>query len=403
MALAEPSSRGSVPGDAEVQAHLELIRPVGPLPLGYVREAAEFWLVAQERSAGWPIEVLRAESITVRCEGKILSGRAELVTDPVEKVRVLRLFLHRYGEKQFARWYSHPARIIRVRPIAGEPVGDPVERYQRWLAAEFDNVADTYDEHVTGNRVNRLLRDRSLAELRRAFRSAHYLLEIGCGSGMETLPLLADGHELLCVDISERMLGVVREKARAAGLSESLRTIRLPAGQLARLSDGLDGRVFDGAFSTYGAMNCEEEIATVPAALYRLLTPGAPFVAGVYNRWCLFELLGYGLSGRWSRALARTRSPIRAGNSRFGVDIFAYSAREFQTIFDAWFLRERLEAVPAILPPYDLDRYVERFSRRWDLLSRLDRSLSPRWPLRSLGDHFLLTFSRRQDPVSWVA
>jgi ubiquinone/menaquinone biosynthesis C-methylase UbiE len=401
--MAEPSTRASVGGDAECQAHLELIRPVGPVPLGYVRGPAEFWLVAQERSTVWPSEVLRAESITVRCEGEILTGRAELITDPIEKDRVLRLFLLRYGERQFERWYSHPSRIIRVRPIAGEPAGNPVERYRSWLAAEFDNVADTYDQHVTDNRVNRLLRDRSLAELRRAFRSAHFLLEIGCGSGMETLPLLADGHEVLCVDISERMLGVVREKAHAAGHSESLRTFRLSAGQLARLSDVLDDRVFDGAYSTYGAMNCEAEIGAVPAALYRLLTPGAPFVAGVYNRWCLFELVGYGLSGRWRRALARTRSPIRAGNSRFGVDILTYSAREFQTIFDPWFQRERLEAVPAILPPYDLDRYVERFGRRWDALARLDFSLAVRWPLRSLGDHFLLTFSRRQDRTSWVA
>jgi len=395
VALAEPPASEAVVDETPMNSRLELIHPVGPLPLGYVREAPAIWLVARERSARWPTEVLRSGTVTLHIEGQTFSGRAELITDPLEKERVLDLFRCKYGERQFARWYAHPARILRVRPPAEEDADGPSGRYRRWLAAEFDNVAEDYDRHITGNRVNRLLRDRSLAELRRSFASAHHLLEIGCGSGMETVPLLGDGHEVLCVDISERMLGVVREKARAAGLSEALRTVRLPAGRLAQLSEVVGDRPFDGAYSTYGAMNCEEEIGSVPSALFRLLAPGGRFVAGVYNRWCLFELVGYGLTGRWRRAFGRARSPIPVGSSRFCVDVFAYSVGEFRAYFDPWFRQERLEAVPVLLPPSDLVGYADRFSGRWDALSTLDRSLARRWPLRSLGDHFLLTFSRR--------
>ena len=391
-------SNGSA-GRSSESSHLELVGPVGPVPLGFVVEAAEIFLVARERSARWPTSVLCADTTTLKREGTLVSGRAELVPDPAEKARILGLFRSKYGNEQFDRWYANPARVIRVRPISASDRTDRKTRYRNWLEAEFDNVADQYDGHITGNRVNRLLRDRSLAELRRVFRSARYLLEIGCGSGMETLPLLAEGHEILCVDVSERMLAVVREKAKAAGLSEALRTVRLPAGRLAELGPMVAGGPFHGAYSTYGAMNCEEEIAAVPPALFRLLVPGAQFAAGVYNRWCLFELLGYGLTGRWSRAFGRVGSPVRVGRSRFCVDVFAYSVGEFRALFDPWFQPERLEAVPALLPPSDLTAYAERFSRRWDVLTRVDRSVGRWWPFRSLGDHFLLTFTRRPEPA----
>ena len=384
--------------EMEGAAHLRLLRPVGPLSLGFVRDGEDVVLVARDRSARWPTEVLRDGTVELDIEGRITGGAVELVTDPEEKSRTLALFRAKYGERQFARWYSHPARVLRVAPGGPQPDDDPAERYHRWLAAEFDNVAEEYDHHITGNLVNRLLRDRSLAELRRAFSGAHHLIEVGCGSGMETLPLLEDGHEILCVDISERMLGVVRAKARAAGLSESLRTLRLAASDLPRVRNAASVGTFDGAYSTYGAMNCEEDLKAVPPALFDLLSPGAPFVAGVYNRWCLFELVGYGVTGRWSRAFGRARSPIPVGSSRFCVDVYAYSVASFRRLFAPWFRPERLEAVPAILPPSDLVGYAERFGRRWEALTGLDRSLARRWPFRALGDHFLLTFARRATP-----
>jgi len=400
MSVSDPGEVPRPSADAAATpapTHLELLRPTERLPLGFVTERDTVFLIARERSARWPTDVLRDGTARLHVEGRVVEGAAALVTDPSEKQRVVGLFRSKYGDRRFDRWYANPARVLRIAPGISNGPGDPAALYHRWLAAEFDNVAEEYDRHITGNRVNRLLRDRSLAELRRAFTSAHRLLEIGCGSGMETLPLLEDGHEILCVDISDRMLEVVRSKARAAGLSESLRTARLPASELGRISrDGMLG-AFDGAYSTYGAMNCEENLDGVAPALFDLLGPSAPFVAGVYNRWCVFEIMGYGLTGQWSRAFGRVRSPIRVGTSRFCVDVYAYSPREFRHRFEPWFRAERLEAVPVLLPPSDLVEYAERFGRRWSELTRLDRAVGRKWPFRALGDHFLLTFRRRTD------
>ncbi len=392
--LADARPPGS---DAELP-HLELVRESGRLPLGFVSDGADVLLIARDRSARWPTEILRDGAVELAVGERQVRGAPELVTDPDEKQRATSLFRAKYGAVGFEKWYSHPARIVRVVVGDGPPSVDPPGQYRRWLEAEFDNVADDYDRHITGNRVNRLLRDRSLAELRRAFRGRHRLLEIGCGSGMETLPLLEDGHELVCVDLSARMLDVVRAKARAAGRSEALTTFRSTAGDLSRLTPDLGEGAVDGAYSTYGALNCEAHLDRVALALGGLLPAGAPFVAGVYNRWCLFELAGYGLTGRLRRAFGRTGSPVPVGASRFCVDVFAYSWPEFRRRFAPWFEVRRVEAVPVLLPPSDLAGYADRFDRGWAALRRLDAAVGQRWPFFGFGDHFLATFARRAGP-----
>ncbi|EQD50900.1 methyltransferase [mine drainage metagenome] len=262
------------------------------------------------------------------------------------------------------------------------------------MAAEFDDVAVEYGRQIEENRINRLLRERSLEVLRPAFRDAHRLLEIGCGSGIETLPMLNAGHEILCVDLSTAMLEVVRRRARAAGVSEALETRPMAAGDLGRLVAEVGPGAFDGAYSTYGALNCEPDLRPVGRALAELLPARRRFVAGVYNRWCLVELLGYGLTGRWRRAFGRRPRPIEVGSSRYGVDIFAYSPGD---LFRSWapeFRATDLRAVPAILPPFDLVEYAEKFSRRFDTLARWDARLARKRPFSYLGDHFLAVLER---------
>lgn len=375
---------------------LELRSARGVVPLGYARGEDAVYLVARARSAQWPVDVLRSGRAELFLDRQVTVGTPELVTDPEAQRRILGLFREKYGRERYARWYDQPARVLRIRLDGGaRNVGPGSSAYYDWLESEFDNVADDYDRHITGNRVNRLLRDRSLAVLRRTLAGARRVLEIGCGSGMETLPLLEQGHEVLAVDISERMLSTVRRKAERAGVAHRLETRAMAARDLGHLVDEGHVASFDGAFSTYGALNCEPDLRPIPSALSRLLKPGAPFVAGVYNRWCLFELVGYSLTFQPRRALGRRKNPVPVGASRFCVDVYAHSPDEFVRLFSPDFAPASLEAVLTLLPPSDLVGYAERFSRHFDVLSSWDARLGRQWPFRGLGDHFLMTFVRQ--------
>jgi SAM-dependent methyltransferase len=351
------------------------------------------YLVARERSTRWPTDLLRSGVADLEFEATRIRGSVELVVDPAERGRILELFRARYGVTRFARYYERPARILRVRRDGGQRLA-PSERYYRWLESEFDYVADDYDQQFSANRMSRWLRDRSLSTLRRMFSRPSSLIEIGCGSGVETLPMLRAGHELLVVDLSERMLEVVRRKARAEGLAERLRTVRRRASEIGSLEDAAAEVALSGGYSTFGAMNCEADLSPVAAGLTRTLPPGSPFLAGVFNRWCLFELAGYSLTLQPRRAFSRRQRPIAVGDSRFGVDFYAYSVMDVRAAFQPGFQMAGVEGLPVLLPPSDLVRFAERYSRHFELLARVDQALGARFPMSYLGDHFLLELRR---------
>ena len=369
----------------------------GPVPLGFVMETRQLYLVARRREALWPVDILRRGHASATLPGGAeLVGRSALIVDPVERDRVLGLFREKYGPRDFDRWYNQPARIVRIE-LDTHPGPGSTDPYDAWIESEFDNIAEEYDRHILSNPTNRLLRDRSLARLRTVFSDARALLEVGCGSGIETLSLLQDGHEVTAVDVSDRMLEVVRRKAREAGVAERLRCVHLRARDLGKLAKETGGSPFDGAYSTYGAMNCEPDLRPVVEGLAQLLPPGRALVAGIYNRWCGFEAAAYLLSLRFDRAAGRWRNPVRVGASRFCVDVFSFSVAEFRRVCAPEFRVARVEGVPVVVPPSDLSPYIQKLSRHFDTWVRWDLRLGRRWPLKYLGDHFLMTLVRRSE------
>jgi hypothetical protein len=142
-------------------------------------------------------------------------------------------------------------------------------------------------------------------------------------------------------------------------------------------------------------LNCEPNLANVPRALHQLLRPSAHVSLGVWNRTCLWEIIGYGAALRPGRALARFQSSVPVGKSRFGVPVFPYSPRETTRLFSKFFVPEGATGVSVLMPPYNLANRLVSHPRLIAFLEAADRATRDRRFLRYLGDHFLLTMRRR--------
>jgi SAM-dependent methyltransferase len=276
-----------------------------------------------------------------------------------------------------------------------------VSQHYQQISHAFDQAARSYDDSYQSNRIMAWMRAQSLAALQAAFPPGSRLLEIGCGTGDEALALSRLGYQVVATDVSPEMIHTASAKAQASG-DEGVIWRVLPAGQLPNLVQEVEPGSFDGAYSSYGALNCEPQLQAVASALAHLLSPGASWICSVMNRWCLWEI-GWGLVHLRPREAFRRlgRDWIPAGlasdGGRLTVPTRYYNPYEFAQAFTPYFQVQTVRGLPVWLPPPYLDHLVTRHPTLFSRLQMLEFRLRDRFPFHSLGDHFLMRMVRRSE------
>ena len=75
------------------------------------------------------------------------------------------------------------------------------DSYYRRLQANFDWYASKYDEKIEENDIENYMRETSSGILLGLFAPGNTVLEVGCGTGQETIRLLSRGIRVHAVDI----------------------------------------------------------------------------------------------------------------------------------------------------------------------------------------------------------
>src|SRR5690242_17041396 len=96
----------------------------------------------------------------------------------------------------------------------------------------YDSLASRYDNLLLENPVLAHSARVSLGLVKDRMAASRNLLEIGCGTGRETLELAALGKRVVACDPSRESLVVLQNKARHRGLSEMILTRNLAASQV---------------------------------------------------------------------------------------------------------------------------------------------------------------------------
>jgi ubiquinone/menaquinone biosynthesis C-methylase UbiE len=268
------------------------------------------------------------------------------------------------------------------------------------LANAFDLIAPGYDAVYgpAANHVMSHLREENLALLMTTFSPDSLLLEIGCGTGEEAIALARKGYSVLATDIAPAMVAITQKKAATAGLSSLITTMAKPAAQL---RGAAAAATFDGAFASFGSLNCEPDLPALATSLSELLKPEARFVCSVMARWCPFEIFWYLLHGRPSRAFRRLKRGWQEakvsglGASRVSVPVRYLSAANLLTALSPHFILIEIQSLGLLLPPPYMERVYRASESLWMFMRPLERRLRWRWPWRHMGDHLVLVFEKQ--------
>lgn len=218
------------------------------------------------------------------------------------------------------------------------------------------------------------------------------VLEIGCGLGTDTMNFARHGAQVTAVDLSEKSLGIARQRAEVFQLQDRIRFIQADAEHL---SNYVPVEPYDLVYS-FGVIHHTPNPDQVLEQVRQYLKPGTTVKIMVYHRWSwkvFWILFGYGKGKFWQldrliaeNSEAQTGCPVT----------YAYSRSGGRRWLESHGLNVTATHVAHIFPyrisDYVKYRYVKVWYFRW-MPASLFRSLE-----RVAGWHLCLDAVARPEP-----
>lgn len=251
----------------------------------------------------------------------------------------------------------------------------------------FDALARSYDTVFTNSVLGRRYREATWRWLDAAFEAGQQVLEIGCGTGEDAIHLARRGVRVVATDPSPAMIDATRAKSEAAGVNHLVTALQTDAEHI----HDLVGK-FDGAFSSFGALNLVPQLQTVADRLAERLRPRARLVLGIMGPLVPWEWAWFLLHGQPAKAFRR----LRRGGVRWHELTVRYpTPGTTRRVFGGKFRYLRAGALGALVPPPYAEEWARRHPRLTGTLDRWERTVESVPPLPWLADHYQMEFVRR--------
>ena len=368
--------------------------PDPPVPVRFCPWGMEIAVLVTAANSRWARAAAQARRVSFSVspsQWKRGTVRVVLENEADTLQGILNRFRERYGPGMTEKHFKPPLQALLISP---DEVTDQGSLW-RTIGREFDAAAPSYLDRNLSDPVDRYTKARSLERLRQTFRGRNPLLELGPGVGIETIPLLQDGHRVLAVDLSSGMLSQLRERAAVSGVRDQLETRIGALADLTKVLSDVPPGYFSGAFSTFGAFNLEPDLSPVSCPLARVLSPGSRLFLAVLNGHGVPPLLYSAIQGRMDQFRNRLRNPIPVEGVGYPLPLRPLTRTRLTRTLGPWFVLEKMEAVTVFTP-------TQYSPRLWGWTSpagrarvaRWDRVLSKHWPFREIGEWSFLTFRR---------
>lgn len=260
------------------------------------------------------------------------------------------------------------------------------------VATAFDSVAEIYDQTFSDTPVGQAQRKLVWQELDELFFSGQRVLDVNCGTGVDAVHLASRGIEVVACDASLQMISVARRRAESQKLSARIHFHVIRTEEISTVEKAGS---FDGVVSNFGGLNCVEDLSVVARQFACVLNTGGRAVVCLFGRFCAWEIFWYLARGKVRKAFRRfSRRWVQARLDHKAMVRIRYpSACATARAFAPWFELEKHAGVGITVPPSYLEFLAARFPGALRIAERLDRRFGHSL-LRSLGDHYLLTFRR---------
>jgi len=259
---------------------------------------------------------------------------------------------------------------------------------QQELIAGYDAIAPTYDSLIQADEwMRQVLWEHYIS----VFQPGQHVLDVSCGTGIDTLFLAQRGIHMTAIDISPGMIARLRSKLADEQLASLVTIHVLDFADLATWPS----ESFDGIISAFAGLNTVSNLAPFAADAARLLRARGRMVLHMLNRFSLWEWLSILKQRRWAAAgsLGQQRDRIfMVGGQAVRHYLFS-PAETYRQFFAPQFRLRRAYSLGALRPP-PINRRIP--GPAVVVLGALERYLGARRPVVNWGRFFVIDLERRE-------
>jgi len=260
------------------------------------------------------------------------------------------------------------------------------------MNSAFDSVAVIYDSTFTQSIIGNAQREVIRLHLEKVLIEKHNLkiLELNCGTGEDAVWFAQMGHKVLATDISEKMLELTEQKIKANNLSDRIQTKRI---DLSKTEDLILNDEFDLIFSNFGGINCLpfDDLFKVPESLFRLLKPGGKIILVIMPTFCVWEMFYFTIKLNLKKAFRRSsKNGSKVYLNGDEITTYYYTPNIINKIFRKGFEQVFLKPVGFFIPPSYLEKFFSQKQRTFNLLKRMESTVTNCSVLANYSDHFLI-------------
>jgi ubiquinone/menaquinone biosynthesis C-methylase UbiE len=253
----------------------------------------------------------------------------------------------------------------------------------------FSRQSAVFDDIDEANSLIGWVRQRVRSEVLQWLPREAQMLELNCGTGIDSFFFAGHGAHVLATDNAPGMLAQVAAKAALFQGAGSVTPLQCSFNNLEQLGD----RRFDYVFSDFGGLNCTPDLDKVLHDMNTLLKPGGYCTLVIMPRICPWELL-VALKGKFSTAFRRLKKNGTQAHLE-GVHFTCY-------YYDPAFVQQHLpgcqlkalKGLSIAVPPPFIEGFREKHPRWFARLEKLENRIWHKAPFNRWCDHYVITLQK---------
>lgn len=256
----------------------------------------------------------------------------------------------------------------------------------------FTRQSKVFDNLYNTDGIIQYKRQRVREHILRFAKASDSMLELNCGTGEDALFFSGKGFHVHATDISTGMLEIFQNKIDTCGSGN----ISIEQCSFTELSSLKNTGPFNYIYSNLGGLNCTSALGKVLNSLKGITASGGVVTLVIISKFCLWETLLL-FKGKFKTAFRRffnkkgTSAHVEGKYFKCRYYSPSFIEKHMQKDFE-WL---QTEGLCTIVPPSYIEHFAEKHPQLFSFLKQKENKLKSRWPWKTIGDYFIISFKRK--------